>query len=275
MATVSWKRGQFRITGHPVSNEMFERWVLAEGRSAMRESLRSTRLRWWFGKSRARRRLHRTVRTTFRPGGTFCAAAVKQANRLPIVIRSCAATIKKTGHRQLCTFDAASAIVVVPRGVVQNDIRVIMVRELSGLSQVRAFSGLTEPVLASIAVDAERAFFAFVSRGKQLVDESGRGIVLGADPDFRWNLNGVDGHYYYATSLDERVDLTNSRERRKFIGATRELFRGQTVHLKRMRPDETRETAEAFRLLQRMDGRARETPVDRARRIRETEEVLL
>jgi hypothetical protein len=51
------------------------------------------------------------------------------------------------------------------------------------------------------------------------------------------------------------------------------LFQGQTVHLKRMRSDEARETAEAFRLLQKMDTRTRETPADRARRIRETADL--
>jgi hypothetical protein len=273
LATVGWKRDQFRISGHPVTGDMFDSWVENEGRSAMRESLRNTSARWWFGKSRARSRLFATVRTAFRPGGTFCAATVKQLNQLPVVIRSCAAVIKKTGHRQLCTFDTSAAIVVVPRGVVRNDVKVILVRELTGLSQVRVFNGLTERVLTWVAANAESALFDRVAKGKQLVDESGRGVILGADRDFRWNINGMDGHYYYATSLNERVDLTNGRERRRFLNDIRELFQGQTVHLKRMRSDEARETAEAFRLLQKMDTRTRETPADRARRIRETADL--
>lgn len=273
MATVSWKRGQFRIAGHPVSDEMFDHWLEGEGRSAMREALRNTRVRWWFGKSRARRGLHHTVRTAFRPGGTFCTATMKHLNRLPLVIRASALAIQKTGHRQLCTFNAASAIVVVPRGVVRNDIRVLLVRELSGLSQVRDFNGLTERVLGWVAQSAETALFEFIAQKKQLVDESGRGIVIDVDRDLRWNINAIDGHYYYASSLEERIDLSNGKERRRFLNSIRELFQAQTVHLKRMRADEIRETAEAFRLLQRMDVRARETPAERARRIRETVEL--
>ena len=274
MATVGWKRGQFRVVGHPVSEDMFERWVTSEGRSALREALRSTRLQWCFGKARARRRLQRDVRAAFRPGGTFCAATVKHLNQLPVVIRACAVAIQRTGHRQLCTFDASAAIVVVPRGIVQNDVKVVLVRELTGLAQVRAFAGLTERVLAVMALDAEQAFFGYIAKGKQLVDASGRGVILEADAEFRWDLNGAEGHYYYASSLDERVDLTGGRERRRFLGSIKELFRGQTVHLKRMRPDEARETAEAFRLMQKLDGRARETAADRARRIRQTESAL-
>jgi hypothetical protein len=258
-----------------VSDDIFEHWLSGEGRSAMREALRSTRFRWFFGAKRARRQLRGTVRTAFRPGGTFCTAAVKYLNQMPVVIRACAIAIQRTGHRQLCTFHAGAAIVVVPRGIVQNDVRVILVRELTNVAQVRAFAGLTERVLGAIALDAERALFDYIAKGKQLVDDSGRGMILEADPDFRWNLNGANGHYYYASSLDERVDLTHSRERRKFLGSIKELFRGQTVHLKRMRADEARETAEAFRILQRMDGRTQETALDRARRIRESSEALV
>jgi hypothetical protein len=42
-----------------------------------------------------------------------------------------------------------------------------------------------------------------------------------------------------------------------------------------MRADEARETAEAFRILQRMDGRTQVTALDRARRIRESSEALV
>jgi len=269
LATVIWKREQFRIAGHPVSEEMFDQWVTGEGRSALREALRSTRMRWLFGSSRARRHLHRTVRSAFRPGGTFCAATVKQLNQLPAVVRACAIGIQRTGHRQLVTYHASAAIVVVPRGVVRNDIKVKLIRELATLPQVREFNGLTERVLSWAATGAECALFDHIARNRQLVDESGRGVILGGDGDFRWNLNGVQGHYYYGASLEERVDLTNNKERRRFLGGIRDLYQGQTVHLKRMRPDEARETAEAFRLLQKMDLRASETPAERARRIRE------
>ncbi|MDH4036294.1 MAG: hypothetical protein OEX18_00560 [Candidatus Krumholzibacteria bacterium] len=194
---------------------------------------------------------------------------MKQLGQLPRVVRGCAIGIQRTGHRQLCTFDPTAAIVVVPRGVVRNDIKVLLVRELAGLAQVRDFNGLTERVLSWAAIGAETALFDYIARGKQHVDESGRGIILGGDSDFRWNINATNGHYYYAASLEERVDLTGSRERRRFLAGIRELYQGQTVHLKRMRAEEARETAEAFRLLQKMDPRARETAADRARRIRE------
>ena len=275
LATVSWNKGQFRIARQPVSEAMFDQWMESEGRSVLRETLRNTPVRWFFGNVRAQRALRRSVRRAFRPRGTFCAATVKHLNRLPLLIRSGAVKIQKAGHRELCTFDATAAIVVVPRGVVRNDVKAALVRELTAMSQVRAFNGLAERVLSSVAVEAETVFFNYVVKGGQLVDETGRGVVLGADADFRWNVGGTNGHYYYAASLEEGVDLSGTRERRRFLSDIRELFHGQAVHLKRLRSDEAHEMAETFRLLQRFDGRRTDSPAERARRIRATVDMTL
>lgn len=202
---------------------------------------------------------------------------VRQLNRLPVVVRGCAAGIQKSGNRQLCTFDAEKTLAVVPRGVVRYDFRILAVRELASLAQVKAFSGLTERVVAATALEAEQVLFDVVAKGRQLVDETGRGIIMGGDRDFRWKLNGTDGHYYYAASLDGKADLTNSRDRRRFLAAMRELYQGQTVHLKRMRAEEVSETTEAFRIRQSIDGGsgAPVTMTIRVRKTRETEETTL
>ncbi|HEU4366454.1 MAG TPA: hypothetical protein VFT13_13435 [Candidatus Krumholzibacteria bacterium] len=259
-----------------MNGEMFEAWLRAEGRPMLRESLRNTRFRWCFGNRRAKRRLRRAARTAFRPGGTFSLAMVRQLNRLPVVVRGCAAGIQKTGYRQLCTFDAEKNLSVVPRGVVQYDFKALMVSELAGMAQVREFSGLTERVLAAAALEAERALFDVIAKGRQLVDDTGRGMIMGADRDFRWKLNGSDGHYYYAASLQEGADLTNSRDRRRFLAAMRELYQGQTVHLKRMRVEEISETRETFRIRQTVEsGNGPATMTIRVRKTRETEETIL
>ncbi len=275
LAIVSWNKGQFRIARQPVSAVMFDQWLQGEGRSVLRETLRNTPVRWFFGNARAQRALRRNVRRAFRPRGTFCTATVKHLNRLPLLIRSGAVKIQKAGHRELCTFDTTAAIVVVPRGVVRSDVKSALVKELTAMSQIRAFNGLAERVLSSVAVEAETVFFNYVVKGGQLVDETGRGVVLGADADFRWNIGGTNGHYYYAASLEEGVDLSGSRERRRFLSDIRELFHGQAVHLKRLRPDEAHEMAETFRLLQRFDGRRADSPAERARRIRATVDMTL
>lgn len=243
----------------------------------LRESLQNTRFRWCFGNRRAKRRLRRAARDAFRPGGTFAGAVEKQLNRLPVVVRGCAVGIQRAGHRQLCTFDAEKTLSVVPRGVVRNDFRVLVIRELAGMPHVRPFAGLTERVLAETALEAEQALFEVVAKGRQLVDETGRGVIMGVDRDFRWRLNGADGHYYYAASLEEAADLTGSRERRRFIASIRELYHGQAVHLKRMRAEEIVETADVFRVRQSVEGAtgAPGTMTIRVRKTRETEETLL
>ncbi len=165
-----------------------------------------------------------------------------------MVIRASALAIQRTAHRSLCTFNKSTALAVVPRGVVRNDFKTTMLRELVGLPQVRSFPGLTEKIVAMFALDAESLLFDYVAKGKPHVDESGRGIILEVDREFRWKLNGVDGHYYYLCSLDESIDLTANKERRRFVNATREIVHAQTVYLTRMRPEEIAETSEAFRL---------------------------
>ncbi|HEX5131689.1 MAG TPA: hypothetical protein VFX92_04280 [Candidatus Krumholzibacteria bacterium] len=243
----------------------------------LRDALRNTRYRWWFGRPRARRKLRRAARGAFRPGGTFCIAAEKQLNKLPAVLRVCAAGIRKSGHRQLCTFDADKFLVAVPRGIVQNDYRVMVIQSLVELPQVRGFAGLTERVLTATTREAECMLFERVAKGRQIVDETGRGIIMDVDRDFRWRLNGVDGHYYYAATLESTLDLTGNRERRRFIAALKDLFHGQTVHLKRMRSEEISETTEGFRLRQTIEaaGARSHTTTVRIRKTRETEETVL
>lgn len=166
---------------------------------------------------------------------------------------------------------------MVPRGVVRHDYKALVIGELAGTPEARQFPGLTERMAAATTLEAELVFFNIVAKGRQLVDETGRGIIMGADRDFRWKLNGADGHYYYAASLQERTDLNDSRERRRFLAAMRELLQGQTVHLKRMQVEEIAETREAFRIRQTL-GAGRGAPVTmtiRTRKIRETEEIIL
>jgi hypothetical protein len=279
LAIVSCKKNVFRIIGNPVSPDDFHAWLAAEGRSNMREALRNTRCKWWFGNRRARRVLHRNVRTAFRPGGTFSNAMAKQLSRLPIVVRSTAIGIQKSGHRQLYTFDATTSLSVVLRGVVRNDYKVLMVKELAQMPHVQPFPGLAERVIAKVALEAEDRFFEFMARGRPYVDESGRGIILEVDRDFRWRLDGTNGHYFYAASMDEGVDLTSNKERRRFMGTIKEMVQAQTVFLARMRAEEVAEMREGFRLKRRVDSQSGDgTMTLRLRRtrevVRETEEVL-
>jgi hypothetical protein len=229
---------------------MFERWIADEGKLALRDELRNTPWRWLGGEQRARYRLYRSARTAFRPGSTFSGKLRKHLGSLPVVIRACAMEIRQSGYRQLCTYDPAKFFAVVPRGIVQADFKAYLLRKLSEIPQVQRFNGLAERVVAYAAVEAEFVLFNALEKSGTLVDENGRGLIVEVDRAFQWKINGADGHYCYAGSLDEaaKVDLTNRRERRSFLAAIQEMSRAQNVYLRRLRPEEVAEAVDAFKL---------------------------
>jgi hypothetical protein len=237
-----------------MTRAMFEQWVLEEGKLALRDTLRNTRQKWLFGDYRARRKLYRAARTAFRPKGTFSETLRKRASRLPTVVRACGIAIRKLGYANLCTFDSAKVLTVVPRAVVQNDFKVHLLRELTDLPQVRDFRGLPERVIASAAIEAEAVLFDHLERRAPLVDESGRGLVMKVERDFPWKLGSVDGHYYYAYSLDEKIDLKLRKDRKRFLTAMGEVLTGTQVHLKRLPPDELADLRSAINVRRMASG---------------------
>jgi hypothetical protein len=249
-----WKRGEFAITQTLLPRALFEQWILEEGKIALRDALRNTRQRWFFGDFRARRKIYRAARTAFRRNGTFSEALRKRASRLPTVVRSCGIAIRKLGYANLCTYDSEKVLAVVPRAIVQNDFRVHLLRELTELPQVKEFKGLPERVIASAAIEAEAVLFDHLERRAPLVDESGRGLVMKVERDFPWKLGSVDGHYYYAYSLDEKIDLKLRKDRKRFLTAMGEVLTGTQVHLKRLPPDELADLRSAINVRRMASG---------------------
>lgn len=260
MGTLGWKRGEFKVTRHPLTPAVFDLWVTREGKHALRESLRNTRQKWFFGESRARRRLYADARTAFRPRGTFSETMKKRADELPTIIRSCAMAIRKGAFGHMSTFDEENCLCVVPRAIVQNDFRVHMIRSLSSLPQVQAFGGLTEAVVSAAAMDAEASLFQSFGRKAPLVEPKGHGLVVDVDPEFPWRLGGgSEGHYVFAWTTNERLDLTNRRDRRRFMSAISEMRDAQSVYLKRMSPGDVADLRTAIDLRRAAgNGRPRE-----------------
>jgi hypothetical protein len=245
---LKWKRGEFAITGAIMAQSMFEAWIDGDGRTALRDAERRTPNRWFFGESRARRLLRREAKVAFSTRGTFAGMLKQQLDQLPLLVRSCAIIIRRSGYQPLNTVDGNRGLCVVPRGVLQKDFRAQLIRELVDLPQVRAFRGLTERVVTAAAADAEAVLFDFLAKGNPLVDSSGRGLIIDVDRDFRWKVNGADGHYYYAYSTDERIDLAAKKECRRFISEMQEGLKGQSVYLKRLPGNEVAEIAEALQM---------------------------
>ena len=274
LGTLGWKRGEFKVTRHPLTQAAFERWITRDGKYALREALRNTPQKWFFGESRAKRRLFADARAAFRPRGTFSETLKKHADELPSVIGSCAMAIRKGAFGHMSTFDEENCLCVVPRAIVQNDFRVRMIRLLSALPQVQAFHGLTEDVVSVAAMDAEASLFQALGRRAPLVEPRGHGLVVEVDPQFPWKLGGSEGHYVFAWSSNERLDLKHRRDRRRFLSAISEMRDAQSVYLKRMSPSDVADLRTAIDL-RRMagNGRPREHSAhSRVRIVAETQE---
>lgn len=259
LGTLGWKRGEFKVTRNPVTQAAFDHWISREGKPALREALRNTRPRWFLGESRAKKRLFVEARTAFRPRGTFSETLKKHADELPSVIRSCAVAIRKGAFGHMSTFDEEHSLCVVPRAIVQNDFRVRLLRQLSSLPQVQAYRGLTEVIISAAAMDAEASLFQFLGRKAPLVEPTGHGVIVEVDTEFPWKLGGSEGHYTFAWTNNERLDLANRRDRRRFLTAIAEMRDAQSVYLKRMAPGDVADLRTAIDLRRLAGpGRSRE-----------------
>lgn len=255
LGTLGWKRGEFKVTRHPLTSTAFEHWLSRDGKAALREALRNTKQRWFFGEMRARQRLYADARTAFRPRGTFSDAMKKRADELPAVVRSCALAIRKGAFGHMSTFDPDHCVCTVPRSIVQNDFRTHMLRALTGLPQVQAFQGLTEDIVSAAAMDAEASLFHFLGKRSQVVDSTGHGLIVEVDAEFPWKLGGSEGHYVFAWTSDERMDLSSRRDRKRFLSAIAEMRDAQSVYLKRMTPADVQDLRTAIDLRRLAGGR--------------------
>jgi len=273
LGTLGWKRGEFKMTRHPVTPSAFEHWLSRDGKPALRDALRNTRQRWFLGERRARARLYMDARTAFRPRGAFAEALTKRADELPTVIRFCAVAIRKGAFGHMSTFDSANCLCVVPRAIIQNDFRVRMLRELASFPQVQAFRGLTEDIISAAAMDAEASLFQHLARHAPLVEKGGHGLIVEVDAEFPWKLGGSEGHYVFAWTNQESTDLTSRRDRRRFLTAIAEMLDAQSVYLKRMSPSDVQDLRTAIDLRRLAGVRAREHSAHaRVRIVAETQE---
>jgi hypothetical protein len=258
LGTLGWKRGEFKVTRHPLTSTAFDAWLASDGKRALRDALRNTRQRWFFGTTRARRRLYREARTAFRPRGTFAEAMKKHAEELPAIVRACAIAIRKGAFGHMSTFDSDHCLCVVPRSIIQNDFRTRMLRELSSLAQVQAFQGLTQDIVSATAMDVEASLFRYLAKKAPLVEATGHGLIVEVDAEFPWKLGGSEGHYVFAWTNDELMDLSNRRDRRRFLSAIAEMRDAQSVYLKRMSPADVQDLRTAIDLRRLVGQRSRE-----------------
>jgi exopolyphosphatase/pppGpp-phosphohydrolase len=248
MATIRWKREEFTIVGQLLHRTTFNEWIKKEGSLVLHQQLKRTRARWFFGKSRARRALHKTAKKALRRDGWFARMLKRRLDELPKVIRKVSVAIKRNGHKDLLSIASDRGLVVVPRAVALNEFVGFLNDELARADVLAKFEGLASRVLEDVARETESLFFKHFEKGnRQLVDSSGKGAIIGVDKEFNWRLNKINGHYFYAYTQDDEGDLSSKRNVRRFKSDMKEVLQGQQVYLRRLQSMEVVAISDAFR----------------------------
>lgn len=246
MSAIKWKNDEFQVTRCLLDRATFDRWLANDGRAMLKSELERTRLRWIFGRARARRRLWRPARDLFSPRSGYSVTVKRRLDRLPELVRRMGLVIKRSGHRDLFSIDRGQALVVVPRAAVRNDFALLLSRELGKSPVLGRFESLAALVLGRTANEAESVFFRHLAKGRLHVDAGGRGMILEVDAKYAWQLDGIDGHYYYGYA-DAKTNLKQNGNLRRFRQDMKELLYAQSVYLHRLRRPDIREIGDAFR----------------------------
>jgi len=248
MNALRFKKGTFRIARLPLDGRALSDWAAHEGHIASQVFYERMPASWFLGRWRSRRALIRDARRALRPGGRFAVETERRLAHLPAAVRALAAAIQRRGHRDLVTVEEERWLIVIPRAVVQAEFRTYLVKELADADALRAFPGLGRRALTALAAEAEVVLFRDLARGRDHVDESRRGALLGVDADFRWRLGSVDGHYYYGHLGVKGADLSGRGQLRSFKSKMREVRQGQDVHLRRLPSHQRAAIAEELRI---------------------------
>lgn len=245
MAVLKLKKDGFDVARQPVDRALFEEWLRGPGTMVRGDTRKGLTCRWFFGSLRAKGILRRAARRLFAPGGDFANALEEELNDFPDFIRKMSNIIRRRGVVQLQSYDSQRGIVIVPRGLVCNDFARHLQNELCDDRSVAGFPGLARMVIAAIAKEAEDMFFAAVLRGRRPVDSTGRGVLLDADPDYRWRINGTDGHYVFGHTAEDE-DLNDRRARKRFESRMEEIHQAQQIYLLRLDGHERAALAGSF-----------------------------
>ena len=246
MATLKYKKGEFVISRNILNRAIFKGWIAREGAGTLERERQNLSMKWFFGRSRAKRRLYKATRHILRKEGAFCKRLKVRLDYLPIVIRKIGIVIHGRGHKHLYSVDSGKALVVVPRGIVQNDFNQYLEGELSDSAELQRFYGLAKRLMKEQSLEAESLFVKQFAKKNHQVDSTGRGMILGVDEDFSWKLNQVNGHYFYGYAGKHAETLDDRKVLKRFKSEMKDILQGQRVYLARLPRMEITEIADSF-----------------------------
>jgi len=242
-----FKKNRFKIVGQILTPTIFNEWVDREGKIVLFDVYKSQKCRWFFGRRRARKRLYKTVKKALMPQSPFAVLLEHHLNLFPLIIRRIGLIIKRMGFKDLYSADSSKALLVIPRGIAQHDFSRYLLNELVDSALLAEFWELSKRVIKYAALEADKAFFNCIAGGRICPDSEGKGLFIGADPDYGWKLNGMAGHYYFAYYALQDNGLAKKKNFNRFKSEMEEILNGQRIHLRRLEPHRIFDIAEAFR----------------------------
>jgi hypothetical protein len=241
------KKSRFKISGRVLTPAIFREWINSEGKLVLHRTIKLKKWRRFFGGKRARRTLYIAAKHALHPNAPFSVALEYHLNMLPVVIRNIGLIIKSKRLKDLYSADSSRALLVIPRGVVQHDFAQYLLKKLEAAPQLSGLWQLSNRVLRHSALEAERIFFDYFTKGRVYPDPEGKGVFMGVDQDYAWKLNGVNGHYYFAYYSRRDDGLTKKSVLKRFKSDMEEVLSGQEIHLRRLKGRQVVEIADIFR----------------------------
>jgi len=246
MAALKWKRKGLKLKRRPFTGKDIKDWVKGEGKDILLQVRTQLRLRWIFGKRRARRILYKQQVKQVNKDKPFRLALREHLNQLPDLVASVADKLRLTGHKALFHFEEGISLVVVPRALVQNDFPVSVVHKMTASGDLERFPHFPQYLLRKKAIDTEELFFKVLKTGGTHICSDNQGMILGVDTDFDWHLKNIPGHYYVGLCNQVEMDLSTWRKRRRFRKSIAKILRRKKIELSDLNVHEIGKITERF-----------------------------
>ena len=243
MGMIKWTNEGFKHIGTLLTNETVEEWFQSHGKELAEGVFGKMAMKWFFGRSRARRQAIREVLTEINASKSLRMAINDSLNKLPKIVHGLARTIDKKHIDVLTKRGTLQKLVIVPRALVINDFTVTILEDLADAAELKRFHGLPEHFLRKQATLAEQVFRNRISKNRTPMVVANNQIILGVDNQFDWHLNNIPGHYYFGHDYSCLADLGIDSDGKALMAALRPWLDDKMVQLGKLTNAEIDEIA--------------------------------
>lgn len=220
MSGFKWSAKGLRLIGELLEPGDVDSWFSSEGGDSFTETMKRLPLPWFFGHTRAKNRIVRDISKGLKQSATFRASLEAELEKLPWIIGRASTLIRAkfpgifTDTSEEVSHEEPDWLGVIPRVIVLELYTWWLRKELSDAAELAHYTGLSDYYLKNKAVAAERSFSHFVKNKNYHVIDTDK-MILNIDLDYRWITDGLPGHYYFARSFQDEINLKRRRHRKR------------------------------------------------------------